>query len=398
MKLMFLTLAPFSSRPGHLARLSGELHELAKLNEISILCLGENPDSEQTKNQYKNVSFFHYPIKFDGWAVYDLEGVIKHICNFIEKINPDIVILQVEIWDLMRELSKVLQGKIKFVTVLHAMPFLGAPVNPSGDFDKDVINYVNSGIEEYRSNYIMEHYGEISEVFNRINIIANNKTVAYYLSTYFNNLNFKFFNSSIVIENNKQLINQKDLIYDFAYMARMEAGKGIEYLPEILKRISMIMGRTITVAILGKTDDITSAKILKQLITESNKSKYFNIKYFGWADDETKKAVLSRTGVFLYPSFYDTYAIVLYEALSFGLPSITWDVPFVRINYSSVKAVVSVPFLNFQQFAEAAVKAFQDKDVLKSEALNFLNFFDSAVRAVKLDLNIYQDILNCKND
>jgi len=41
MKLMFLTLAPLSSNLGHLARLSGELKELAKLHKIIILCLGK---------------------------------------------------------------------------------------------------------------------------------------------------------------------------------------------------------------------------------------------------------------------------------------------------------------------------------------------------------------------
>jgi len=65
------------------------------------------------------------------------------------------------------------------------MPFVGAPINPSGDFKKDVINYANSGIEKYRREYILKHYNEAPEVFNRINIIANNNTVAYYLVKYF---------------------------------------------------------------------------------------------------------------------------------------------------------------------------------------------------------------------
>jgi glycosyltransferase involved in cell wall biosynthesis len=398
MKLMFFTLAPFSSNLGHLARLSGELKELAKLHKISILCLGEKSNDKQIRKQYRNVSFFHFPVEFQGWEILNLKITVKNIYSFIKKINPDIVILQIEIWDLMRELGKILQEKVKFVTILHAMPFVGAPINPSGDFKNDAINYAYSGIEKYRSEYILKHYNEASEVFNRINIIANNKTVAYYLDKYFQDINFKLFNSPIIIKKNSLSKKDNDLIYDFAYMARMESGKGIEYLPKILKRISMIMGRKITVAILGKADDITSAKILKRLITDSKKSKYFNIKYFGWADKKIKTSVLSKTGVFLYPSIYDTHAVVLCEALSFGLPVITWDILFIRINYSLAKAVISAPLLNFQKFAELAVKTLKKRKSLTYEALNFFNSFDSAKKAAELDSRIYQDIINGRNE
>ena len=398
MKLMFLTLAPFSSNLGHLARLSGELKELAKLHKISILCLGRKLNDKQIRKQYKNVSFFHFPIEFQGWEILNLKITVKNIYSFIKKINPDVVILQIEIWDLMRELGKILQGKIIFVTVLHAMPFVGAPINPSGDFKKDVINYAYSGIEKYRREYILKHYNEAPEVFNRINIIANNRTVAYYLVKYFKNIDFQLFNSPIIVKRAGLLKENNNLVYDFAFMARMELGKGIEYLSEILKRISVIMGRKITIAILGKADDIASAKILKQLIVDSKKSKYFNIKYFGWADKKIKTSVLSKTGVFLYPSIYDTHAVVLCEALSFGLPAITWDVLFIRMNYFGTKAVISAPLLNFQKFAELAVKTLKKRKSLEYEALNFFNSFDSAKNAAELDSCIYQNIINGKND
>lgn len=202
------------------------------------------------------------------------------------------------------------------------MPFLGTPMCPSGDFEKDVIAYLNSGIEKYRKDYIEDHYKEIIGVLKRVNIIASNKTVAYYLSTYFEDIKFHTFNDPISIKSYKRDANTIETKYDFAYMARMEKGKGAEYLEEILKQISLILKRTITVAILGRPDDIISSRAIDKLLAESNKNKYFKAIYFGWANKRMKEFVLSKTGVFLYPSHYDTYAIVLSEALSFGLPSI----------------------------------------------------------------------------
>lgn len=398
MKLMFLTLASLSSNAGHLARLSGELYDLAKLNEVSIVCLGKEPDDKKTKGKYKNISFFHFPVKLDGWKVVNVSKITKNINNLVNKIHPDLVILQMEVWDLMREFCNNLKGKTKFATVIHAMPFLGTPINPSGNFEKDVINYTTSGIEKFRSDYIMNHYKETLSVLNRINIIASNKTVAYYLTTYFKNLKYWTFNSMIAMKKKVTTITSGKPTYDFAYMARMEKGKGIEYLAEILKRISLLMSRQISVAIMGRPDDAISRQALNRLLLEGQESNYFKVNYYGWADENIKASILLKTGAFLYPSCYDTYAVVLHEALAFGLPSITWDAPFSRINYSLTEAVIRVPFLDFDKFAKSAVKMFQNRNDYISKALNFIDSFDSATRATGLDINIYKEIISHKND
>ncbi len=398
MKLMFLTFAPLSSNAGHLARLSLVLNDLSKLSEISIVCLSENPDDEYTKNKYKNVSFFHLPVKFDGWKVINISEIVSNINDFVKRFYPDLIILQMEVWDLMREFCDSLRGKTKFATVVHAMPFLGAPINPSGNFEKDVIDYATSGIEKFLSDYTMNHYKETLGVLNRVNIIANNKTVAYYLTTYFKNLKYWTFNSMITMKKKVTTITSGKPTYDFAYMARMERGKGIEYLAEILKRVSLLMSRQVSLAIMGRPDDATSRQTLNRLLFEGRESNYFKVNYYGWANENIKASILPKTGVFLYPSHYDTYAVVLYEALAFGLPCITWDAPFSRINYSLTEAVIRVPFLDFEKFAKSAVEMFQNRNNYISKALNFVDSFDSATKTARLDINIYKEIISRKND
>ncbi len=398
MKLMFLTLAPLSSNAGHLARLSTELYYLAELNEINIVCLGNNPDNEETKSKYKNISFFHSPVNFNGWKIVNLPETIKNINGLVKKIHPDLVILQMEVWDLTRELGSDLKGRVAFAVITHAMPFLTAPINPSGNFEQDVIEYVNTRIEKYRKDYIINHYKEIYSVFKNISIIANNRTVAFYLKTYFKDLRFWTLAPSIATKINKNIIVAENPTYDFVYMARMEAGKGIEYLSEILKRISLILKRSVNMAILGKTDDTLSKNALNQLLIESKQNKYFNISYFGWADEICKRQVLSTSGIFLYPSHYDNYPTVLNEALTFGLPCITWDVPFSKLNYSATKAVKRISLLDFQRFAESVTESLLNKNTLVKHALDFVNSFDSPAKIAQSDTDIFKEIVSFKNE
>jgi glycosyltransferase involved in cell wall biosynthesis len=392
MKLTFLTFAPLNSASGHTARLLLELEYLSLINEVSIICLRKGEDNQETKNKYPKVSFFYIPLEFEGWEIKNIDDVVVKILDYVDKHCPDLVVMMMEVWDLMRELGKNLTGKVAFATVVHAMPFLVSPTHPSGDFEKDVIKYSASGIEEYRKNYIANHYKETEDVFKNVSIIANNKTVAFYLNTYFKEMNFWVMTPSITVKTARRIMIAKSPTYDFIYMARMESGKGVEYLPDILKRISLLMNRKVTVAILGRADDTASKNALNELLIAPLKNKYFTIKYFGWADENLKKQVLTVSGVFLYPSYYDNYPTVINEALAFGLPSITWNVPFARLNYPNTKAVKCTPLFDFQKFAENAVDALNNRNQLSKHAFEFVDSFNSPSTIAQLDTDMFKQI------
>lgn len=399
MKLTFLTLAPFSSNPGHLARLAALLNELSMLNKVNIICLGKNPDNLETKAQYPNVSFSHFPISFAGWEIKNLSRTVKNLVKIIQKDKPDLVILQMEVWELMRELSHALKNITAFTTVLHAMPFVVAPTKNSGDFEKDVVNYLSSGIEKYRVDYIKNHYQEAHTILHEIPLIACYKTVSFYLKTYFNDLCIFDFISNVKTLKTEMTNGDEGFKYDFAYMARMEAGKGIEYLDKILSQISQILSRPVTIAILGRTDDQVSSETLNKLLNRSKmKNNKYHVDYLGWASEEVKIKVLTKTKVFLYPSNYDNYAIVLQEALTFGLPVITWDVPFTSLNYRSTKAVKRVPLLDIQLFAKEATKALLKRNFLSNEALKFINSLKTPKVVAQSDSKIYHEIINLKRN
>lgn len=394
MKIIFLTFSPLHMESGHIARLSLVLEYVAHYNDVTIACLRKGEESWETRARLKRVSCLSIPADFEGWRVKNAADVAMNILSLVNKTCPDLVVLTMEVWDLMREIGYHLKGIVKFATIVHAMPFLGAPINPSDNFEYDIKKYVQTEIEDYKKNYILDHYKETQSVLKNISIIANNKTVAFYFKKYFKDMHIYELTAFITAKIINGITVSIKPFYDFVYMARMESGKGIEYLPEILRRISSLLNRKIKVAILGRTEDDLSKRALDEIMTESEKGRYFVAKYFGWADTDLKKEILTNSGVFLYPSHYDNYPTVLNEALAFGLPCVVWDVPFARLNYSKTDAVKQVPLLNFQQFAEDAVTVFHSRGELSRQALEFVSDFISPATAAQLDTDIFREISN----
>ncbi len=398
MKITFITFAPLSSSSGHLARFATELRELSNMSDISILCLGERPDDGKTKKDYKRIHFYHIPARFNGWRVLNVSKILRKVDSILRETSQDLIILQMEVWDLVRELNEMLKDRLPFSVIFHAMPFLGSPIKPSRDFEHDVLKFCSGRLERFKKNYIIERYKEAKEVLNSINVIANNKTISFYLRNYFDGLKIWDLNPSPVVRINNNLtrkdLHYRKLRYDFVYMARMEAGKGIEYLSDILVIISSILNRPISVAILGRTDDKASKKALENLLGETRGNRNVSIDFYGWAGIFLKNKILSKSGVFLYPSHYDNYPTVVNEALAAGVPCITWKVPFYRLNYfHRTEAVIGTPIFDCKQFAFNAVAALHNRKTLGLKALDFINSFDSQENIAKSDLRVFSDIV-----
>lgn len=391
MRLLILTSAPLSAHSGPQARLLFELHELSKLNDISIVCLGKSEDNTATKKIYSEIKFFHFPIKYKGWNVINTNELIVYI-NKLNKLEPyDLLILQMEIWDLMRELGKYYNGKLNFATILHAMPFLASPTHPTKNFRNDVKVYMNSGIPRYRKDYILKHHSEVKKVFKNLAVITNNATVNFYIKNYLTEI-ITWVQSPSLNSSAKPPRYNLNPTYDFVYIARMEKGKGVEYLLKILEATSILMKRKINVAIAGKLDDQFSKRELSKLLKKSGKSTYFKVTFFGWADEKLKSKILSNSGVFIYPSHYDNYPTVLLEAINYGLSCVIWDVPYAKLNYQTTSLISKVPVLDTSKFAKAAASSFLNRKNLFNKAVKFRKSFDSPKITAQKDTMLFNSI------
>ncbi len=389
MNLLILTSAALQKNAGAQARLKIELDELSKLNNIIIICLGTEPDNESTLKKYGRVKFIHSPIEYSGWNVLNSKEICDLVIDVSQEENIDLVVLEMEIWDLMRELGNRLSGITPFATCIHAMPFLSAPTNPSANFQKDVLQYANSVHSQFKKDYILAHYKECEDVFNKLYIITNNKTVDYYSKLYFPVLQTWLLSPSLATVPVPKKPSSEE-VYDFVYMARFEEGKGLEYLLQILVECTRLLNRPLKTAVMGKIDDEYSNKLVQDISSDEN----IEVNFLGWADDTLKNEVFSLSKVFIYPSFNDNFPTVLNEALAHGLPAVTWKVPFSKINYSGTKAVLMAKFGDTTEFAELCLKAISEKTALVLDTDRFVKTFDSADIVAKKDSAIFNQILN----
>lgn len=388
-KLFFIHLGNLSSNSGHTARLRYELKNISKMADISILSLTNKLD-QAFLDKYPNVHFYVLPIKFNGWKVVNLGYIIGQIDEVISFCKPDIVILCVEIWDLILELHKKIFGKVAFCTICHAMPFLGSPLNPTKSFESDVRKFANKQTLKYRKNYIIKHYREFPKVINFGLLIANNATVAFYLKHYFPKSLFWKQVPHVTVDP-LQTSQTLDINYDFCYMARMEKGKGVEYLQDLFNEISVRLGRKIRVAIMGRADDKYSEEELRRLLESKNES--FSIRFFGWADDKTKAEVLSKSGCFIYPSIYDNFPTVVNEAMAHGLPVAMWDNLFYKINYSDIKSVSAATPFNVEHLASVAVNLLKRKSTVSRYSIEYIKKNGGSRSVANDDLMLFDEII-----
>ena len=182
-----------------------------------------------------------------------------------------------------------------------------------------------------------------------------------------------------------------DISYDFCYMARMEKGKGVEYLQDLFGKISTKLGRKIRVALMGRTDDKYSQEKLRSLL--ESKSEAYSIRFFGWADDRTKAKVLSKSGCFIYPSIYDNFPTVVNEAMAHGLPVAMWNNLFYRVNYSGIKSVsVAIPF-SVEHLASVAVNLLKRKSTLSHHSIEYIKKSGGSRSVAKDDLMLFDEII-----
>ncbi|BCU68768.1 glycosyltransferase family 4 protein [Stygiolobus caldivivus] len=127
--------------------------------------------------------------------------------------------------------------------------------------------------------------------------------------------------------------------------------KGIDLLADIISRIK----DKAEFHIIGDGEG-------KKIIEEIAKSQH-NVKYLGKVNDETLRMEYAKASLFILTSRFETFAYVLLEAQTHGLPVVVFDLPEIRDNIINGKLVK--PF-NTEEFSRAILD-FYDKYTLDKE-------------------------------
>lgn len=392
MKIGFVVFAPFHANKSHSVRLRTTLAYLSKIHEVVIFNLSDEKNNDEFLGQYPSIEIINHPIVFNGWSMVNVASVARNILQDSKDRRITLLVVTLEIWDLMYELQYTSGREMPVAFVLHAMPFVGAPDSVSASFGNDITSKLNANIPDYRKQYILDNVSTAEKALREMTLIAANKTVAFYVNNYFPGVScFEYDPPFGVISSitHQQIVSERK--YDFIYMARIESGKGLECLTQVMPLICKEFTSTIRLAVVGTPEDELSKRALDELCSLQQQVN-LHLDHIPWANSHQKTQLLGQSRVFLYPSLYDTYAIVVHEALEHGLSVVCWETYFSSFHYRTTSAVHKIQRGDIYSFASAAVELLMDNADKEAVARHFKSSLPLGEALALAESTIYEKI------
>lgn len=235
---------------------------------------------------------------------------------------------------------KIINSKATWTTVYHMKPphlFKGFENEFINKYSIPTLKLVRLNIEE------VFFLGISNRLVNLI--ITVNPYYSDYLSSKFGSDRIYVLNHFGGIELNVRIPKSKQ--YDFAWMGRFHVQKGLEELKETLLMLKAQKSDYKCVVIGGATKRAEDAFI--EFVKENSLEK--NIDYKGFVTGSKRLDLLSRSKVFLMTSRFESFGIVIIEALNCGLHVVAFDLPPYKVFGKLINKVESFNTVAFTQKA-----------------------------------------------
>jgi glycosyltransferase involved in cell wall biosynthesis len=120
-----------------------------------------------------------------------------------------------------------------------------------------------------------------------------------------------------------------------------------------------------------------------------------NVVLFGFKDGVEKLKIFKESKIVVHPAIYDSGGMAACEAMSCGLPGVSFDLPALKTYYP--KGMLKTPCYDLEQFAENILKLIRDKELYKKtakDAVDWSGEWDWDKRANQILNVIKEDCLN----
>ena len=142
--------------------------------------------------------------------------------------------------------------------------------------------------------------------------------------------------------------------YDAVFVGRLHPQKGVEDLPRIWERVIAIAPAA-TLAVIGGGDSKHQDALVAEL---ERRGLQACVDVLGFRTGAAKMSVLKSAKLFIMPSYYESWGMVICEALAAGLPVVAYDLPIYRELFSG--GVVTVPIGEPETFAVECARLIGD--------------------------------------
>lgn len=172
-------------------------------------------------------------------------------------------------------------------------------------------------------------------------------------------------NKIIIVDNGVDFVRiqkikpHENIKYDATFIGRYHRHKGIFDLIKIWKLVCAHNDNA-KLAIIGDGSEEFRSKVEYE-IKKINLDKNIDLLGFLSWDDTIK--VIKSSKIFVCPSFYESWSIVITEAMACKLPVIAYDLSIYKSIYEN--NILKIPIGDINQFADIILKVLNDSQMMK---------------------------------
>jgi len=151
--------------------------------------------------------------------------------------------------------------------------------------------------------------------------------------------------------------------FDAVFVGRFHEQKGISDLLETVRLIST-KKQDFRLALIS---DIDSGRLYNLLDKKKIGQK---VEFFGFKDGVEKFSIMKKSRLLIFPSYYESFGMVILEAMACGLPVVAYDLPVYDGIYTA--GLVRARLGDTKELARLVLKTLTDSEglaVLSSQAL-----------------------------
>ncbi len=163
--------------------------------------------------------------------------------------------------------------------------------------------------------------------------------------------------------NRKRLSSVKGGKKRVLFLSNLRKGKGVLVVAELIKMV-MEQERNVEIILAGPWSSEKDKDEFDRLIGGiDNAISHGVLRCCGYVDGDIKEKLFIESDIFLFPSFIDTFPLVVLEALSYGLPVIASDQGGVPDILSGNNGIIIDKF-NLQLFVDSVINLLNDDERL----------------------------------